>query len=161
MKTRKYVNTWLSTLFSGKPHFIIGNPADPYLLRWYLIPRNHFINLYLHKFMKSDDDRAMHDHPWWFISMMISGRYFESLTVPNGRSSENWRHAPSIAFRWATDRHIVSLAKDEAGDPIPCWTIVLTGPNSRTWGFWCPKGFVPWDEFVDQTNSGNIGKGCG
>ncbi len=42
-----------------------------------------------------------------------------------------------------------------------CWSLFITGRKVRTWGFWCPQGFVPWHEFVDQTDSGNIGRGCG
>ena len=70
---------WLRRLMSGKPHFIIGGVDDPYLLRWFLIPRNHILNVYLHKFLRSDDDRALHDHPWWFVSIMLRGRYLEWL----------------------------------------------------------------------------------
>lgn len=51
---------WLRTLLSGKPHFVIGSGESPYLLRWFLIPRNTKLNIYLHKFLQSDDDRALH-----------------------------------------------------------------------------------------------------
>ena len=47
-----------------KPDFIIGGHDAPYLLRWWLIPRNRFFNVYVHQFLRSDDDRALHDHPW-------------------------------------------------------------------------------------------------
>ena len=49
---------WFKTLISGKPHFVIGGADDPYMLRWYLIPRNRRFNIYLHKFLRDDDDRA-------------------------------------------------------------------------------------------------------
>ena len=48
------------------PDFVIGGSDNPYLLRWFLIPRNPVFNVYLHKFMRSDDDRALHTHPWLF-----------------------------------------------------------------------------------------------
>ena len=51
---------WLRKLITGVPHMVIGGAEDPYLLRWYLIPRNPFVNVYLHKFLRSDDDRALH-----------------------------------------------------------------------------------------------------
>lgn len=153
---------WLKTLFSGEPHFRIGSPESPYLLRWWLIPRNPWFNIYLHKFLRDDDDRALHDHPWWFVSLMISGGYVETRPLPSPYGTMEFeRHAPSIAFRHPTDRHRVALFKDKEGKSLPCWTIVLTGRASRTWGFWCPKGFVPWHEFVDQDDKGNVGKGCG
>jgi hypothetical protein len=138
------------------------------MLRWYIIPRNRWLNIYLHKFMRDDDDRALHDHPWWFVSVMLWGRYLETRDqVIDGdvfvmeRRRDDVRRCGSIAFRRATDRHRVTLAKDIDGKPIPCWTLVLTGPKVREWGFWCPKGFVVWTDFVDQGDHGNIGKGCG
>lgn len=135
--------------------FFIGGAERPYMIRWFLIPRNRWLNIYLHKFCRDDDDRALHDHPWWFVSLMIRGRYVEHT-----ESGSKTRNAPSIAFRRAEHRHRVELLKNRHGDPIPCWTIVVTGRRSRVWGFWCPRGFVPWTEFVDQTDTGNIGKGC-
>lgn len=151
---------WIKTLLSGRPHFYIGGRHDPYMLRWYLIPRNPWLNVYLHKFLRDDDDRALHDHPWWFISFVIRGGYHE-------KTEDGWitRRAPSIGFRRAEHRHRVSLFwtpdGDEHGGRQPCWTIVMTGRKSRTWGFWCPKGFVPWHEFVSHTDEGNVGRGCG
>ena len=39
--------------------FVIGPPERPYLLRWWIIQRNRFFNIYLHKFLRSDDDLAL------------------------------------------------------------------------------------------------------
>lgn len=160
---------WLKRMLSGKPHFVIGGWDDPYMLRWYLIPRNRRFNLYLHKFLRDDVDEALHDHPWWFVSIILKGGYDEiTLDEPPFRKEGVRRYAPSVAFRRAEHRHRVVLPKrtSYADDtrreiPIPCWTIVLTGPVSRSWGFWCPKGFVPWKQFVAEDDNGNIGRGCG
>ncbi len=153
---------WIKTLFSGRPHFYIGGPTNPYMLRWYLLPRNHWFNIYLHKFLRDDDDRALHDHPWWFLSIMLRGVYYEMTPSEWNRFGQvALRKTGSVAFRRATHRHRVALIRDKAGNPIPCWTLVFTGPKVRTWGFWCPKGFVPWFDFVDHSDVGNVGKGCG
>lgn len=159
---------WCKRLLSGKPHFIIGDPAAPYMLRWYLVPRNRWLNVYLHKFLRDDDDRALHDHPWPFASIMLRGRYYETLErclvgdqfVVSLPIEPCERRTPSIALRRATDRHRVTLAKDASGKPIPCWTLVLTGRKLREWGFWCPRGFVVWHEFVKPKAPGEIGRGC-
>src|SRR4051812_37025247 len=97
---------WLKTLCSGKPHFFIGGQDAPYMLRWYLLPRNPWLNLYLHKFLRDDDDRALHDHPWWFVSLMLRGAYYE--TTPSEWTELGQvalRKAGSIAFRRATHQH--------------------------------------------------------
>jgi hypothetical protein len=44
---------------------------------------------------------------------------------------------------------------------MPAWTLFITGRRVRDWGFHCPKGWVPWQEFTDPTDSGRVGKGCG
>lgn len=164
--------------FYRRPDFIIGGEENPYLLRWYLIPRNNWLNVYLHKFVRDDDDRALHDHPWWFVSIMIRGGYREYQPLTNsdplaslltshidfetgdGPIVGTYRAAPSIAFRRATQRHRVALDYGKDGKPIPCWTIVITGPKVRDWGFWCPRGFVPWREFTDGKDGERVGKGC-
>lgn len=62
------------------PDFVVGEPENPYLLRWYIIPKNRFFNIYLHKFCRSDDDRALHNHPWaWNLSIIIKGSYIEHM----------------------------------------------------------------------------------
>jgi len=152
----KTLLNWFRKLVSGSPHFYIGGHERPYMMRWWLLPRNPWLNVYLHKFLRDDDDRALHDHPWWFISVMLRGRYVEIMD-----HTTNVRTAGTIAYRSATARHRITLDRDAGGNPIPCWTLIITGPKVRTWGFHCPKGFVPWHEFVDSTDNGNIGKGCG
>lgn len=162
---------WFTQFFTGRPHFIVGHPSAPYLLRWYLIPRNAWLNVYLHKFLRDDDDRALHDHPWAFVSIMLRGGYIEMTDAHPGRHGvrgfcacafcivRSVRRAPSIAFRKATHTHRVILFDDGFGKRRPCWTVVVTGPKLREWGFYCPKGWVPWTKFVAD-NPGEIGKGC-
>jgi hypothetical protein len=137
---------WLNVLLSGQPHQIIANHRTPYLLRWCLIPRNPLCNIYLHRFLASDDPTC-HDHPWWFVSLLVAGCYDE---VQPDRITA--RHAGSLALRRAAHRHSVRLRRDTHGREIPCTSIIITGPRVRQWGFWCPGGhradrFVPWRQF--------------
>jgi hypothetical protein len=147
---------WLKLLITGKPHFTIGGAARPYMHRRYLVPRNQICSIYLHQFLRDDDDRALHDHPWWFVSLILKGGYCE---VTEG--GIKIRNCFSVAFRPALHRHRVVLWRTpKSNEAIPCWTLVITGPKKRTWGFWCPKGFVPWREFVNQEDTGQVGRGC-
>ena len=136
------------------PDFVVGGEDNPYLLRWRLF-RLPWLNLYLHEFRRDDEDRALHDHPWWFFSLILSGGYSEITpagTVERGRFS--------LAFRPATHRHRVVLRRDAEGRPIPCRTLVITGPRVREWGFWCPRGFVSWKVFTKPGAPGEVGRGC-
>lgn len=132
---------WLPQLLSGQPHQVIGPPVDPYLRRWFLLPRNRWLNLYLHQFLKSDEPDALHNHPWPFLSMCLRGGYVE--ITESGRRP---RRAGNVILRWPQFRHRVEMPADSA--EAACWTLVLTGPKVQEWGFWCgPYLFVPWTEF--------------
>lgn len=143
------------------PDFTIGEADNPYLLRWYIIPRNRLFNIYLHKMLRDDDDRALHDHPWWNVSIVLRGGYWEikptTAKYQPGGLVAVWRGPGAVVFRLAKAAHRLQL-------PIfgvRSWSLFITGPKFRTWGFHCPKGWIPWQQFVDQTDHGNVGKGCG
>jgi hypothetical protein len=144
-----------------KPDFVIGGHENPYLRRHWLIPRNRFFNIYVHEFLRSDDDRALHDHPWLFnASWLIKGAYWEHL--PGGQ--EELRREGGFFFRWGGAPHRVELFDNLRAlpviEPVPCWTVFFTGPVVREWGFHCPKGWVPWQQFTDSRDKGAIGRGC-
>lgn len=137
-----------------KPDFIVGGADDPYLLRWWVIPRNRFFNIYLHHFLRSDDDRALHDHPWWNLSILLDGEYTEHTIAAGGVNQAAVRKAGQFKFRGAKSAHRIELHNG------PCWTLFITGPVMRTWGFHCPKGWRPWKQFVDDRDTGKVGRGC-
>lgn len=106
---------WASRWLSGGPHFIVG---PRYLLRWYVIPRNPWLNVYLHQFLHDDEDRALHDHLWWFISIMLWGSYMEILPSPGAVWPLRVRNAGSIAYNPATHTHRVKLQEKFAATRI-------------------------------------------
>lgn len=136
------------------PDFIIGSPADPYMRRWFIIPRNAVFNVYLHEFLRSDDDRALHDHPWWNISIILANCYVEQTILAGGVNKRRVYTAGDVKFRAARSAHRVELANGK------CWTLFITGPRLREWGFHCPSGWKHWTKFVNPNNRGEIGPGC-
>lgn len=147
-----------------QPDVIIGGEERPYLLRWWVIPRNRWFNIYLHRFLRSDDDRALHDHPWWNCSLLLRGEYTEVLpALPRdpaycqryGLHVRKVRRAPALLFRRASAAHRIEL---HAG---PVWTLFLTGPVIRAWGFWCSRFWRHWRVFTDPATGGTtVGRGC-
>lgn len=118
-----------------KPDLNIG-PEQLY--RWHLIPKNRIFNIYLHKILKSDEARALHDHPWWSLSIPLSGQMHE--VNQNGLVKiSKW--VP--AFRKATHQHRL-IVKD------PVWTLFITGRVVRKWGFWPNGVFVPYRKFLNS-----------
>lgn len=146
---------------SRTPDFVIGGEDRPYLRRHWLLPRNRFFNVYVHEFLRSDDDRALHDHPWLFnASWMLSGTYREWTPcscvqcVIDGGVAATDRKKGAIAFRWGSAPHRIELTHG------PCWTVFITGPRVREWGFHCPAGWVHWKRFTAPADKGAIGRGC-
>jgi hypothetical protein len=138
-----------------QPDFVIGGKENPYLRRHWLLPRNRFFNVYVHEFLRSDDDRALHCHPWANCSILLEGEYTEHTIAAGGVHRAQVLRAGDLRVRLSGKlAHRVELHNG------PCWTVFLTGPVYREWGFHCPRRWVPWQEFVDQRDAGAIGRGC-
>lgn len=58
---------------------IVNCERLPYLHRWYVL-RTKRVSLFLHKFVQSDEDRAVHSHPWPFLVIPIWRGYIEHTT---------------------------------------------------------------------------------
>lgn len=139
-----------------RPSRIIGHN---YMRRWYIIPRNPLANIYLHEFKGSDDDRALHTHPWWSCSIILAGWYLEHIPQfplsPAGPTQAIFRDTGAITSRPPEGAHRIEILA------TPAITLFITGPRIREWGFWCPKiGFRHWRVFTDPTDPGQTGRGC-
>jgi len=153
---------------SRSPDFVVGERDRPYLYRWFVIPRNRWFNVYLHQFLRDDDDRALHDHPWVWCSILIHGAYVEHTTAAGGVHRRRLRRALSVKVSGPWRAHRIELMPDwfihdhdDRDAKSPAWTIFITGPRVRNWGFHCPKGWVPWQQFTDPNDPGATGRGCG
>jgi hypothetical protein len=142
------MQAWAGRIMTRAPDFIIG---DDYLRRWWIVPRNEWCSVYLHEILHSDDDRALHDHPWANRSFLISGSYIEH--TPEGTFT---RQAGDVGERAADALHRLEVIPGQRAV-----SLFITGPVVREWGFQCPKGWVPWREFVDARDTGKVGRGCG
>jgi hypothetical protein len=138
------------------PDVVIGGVDKPYLIRWWVIPRNPVFNIYLHRFLRSDDDRALHDHPWTNLSILLRGSYTEHTIAAGGINVNTVRSAGDWKLRlFGSFAHRIELTHGE------CWTLFITGPWYRHWGFHCPAGgWVHWKLFTAPQDRGDIGKGC-
>jgi hypothetical protein len=162
------VDAFIRRVSARPPDFQIGGSENPYCNRWWVIPRNRWFNIYLHQFIRDDDDRALHCHPWPNLSILLRGSYYETVFVSAPRpgaplpptiqkSRRQWRPV----FRRGSTAHRIVLHR-LADAPVSCWSLFLTGPVIRQWGFWCPLGrWVHWRDFTNPTDSSLIGKGCG
>lgn len=122
---------------------VIGPPECPIMHRWTLLELGRRVEegsgpsraykVLLHRFLPNSDDRAEHDHPRSFVTIILRGHYDD--TSPAG--VERMR-AGKVRFREAEHRHVT-----KAG-PKGCWTLVIMGPKRREWGFWKENRWYPW-----------------
>jgi len=132
------VDRWIQKVASHFPRRVIGSEHGlqkaPLLIRYFLI-RSKYFGLYLHRLCRSDEDRALHDHPWTFVSVILTAGYIEH--TPSGAK----RQRPgAILYRPALWQHRLELTR-------PAWTLVFRFEKYREWGFHCPQGWMPWYEF--------------
>ncbi len=154
---------------------IVNCDRDIYLRRWYLV-RTPWFAIFLHKFERSDEDRALHDHPWPFIVIPIWRGYIEHSSrividdefgIPTqAREPQTNRVYPILGtrFRPATYRHRVELfmeytntqspwdaegvmTPEPTGRELPSWSLFIRFKSCRDWGFWMPQGFVGWRDW--------------
>lgn len=101
----------------------LGDPKCPYVRRWLL--DCYFFSVRIHHWISSDDLRYPHDHPWWYLTIVLWGSY-EDISPEGNRTLR----APAIAYFPATHKHSVKVG------PKGAITFLLTGPERRTWGYW-------------------------
>lgn len=146
-------------ILSRAPDFIIGGDERPYLMRWFVIPRNRLFNVYAHMLLRDDDDRALHDHPWPWVSIILQGRYAEHSIRAGGIHVRRVYEAGSIRAHLPWYAHRLEMLTQPGENA--CVTLFITGPRVRTWGFHCPKGWVSFKRFTDpETNGATVGRGC-
>lgn len=104
------------------------------------------VTVFLHRFVRSDRDRELHNHPWdraW--SLVLAGGYVEER-----RHGDEVRTHVVRPWSWnkllANTFHRVDLIEND------CWTIFVTGDRVQDWGFWDRDtgGYTPWREYLRQ-----------
>lgn len=94
----------------------------------YQLLKTRWFNLYLHQLMAPEwNPRGCHDHPWWFVTLILKGGYLEE--APSATPSLDFRRPGRILYRPANFSHDVITPEKT------CWSLVLTGRKSRDWSF--------------------------
>lgn len=121
-------------------------------LRRLRIVQTPWFALYLHFIYLPDEDRAPHDHPFSFRSMILRGGYRERVwnvcwTEPErrhilpGLERRTWRRF-SVHATPRTVAHIIEYLKPGTV------TLVWAGPKKQEWGFYPINAkWVPWAEY--------------
>lgn len=136
---------WWIKLFGmrwGYMRETIGRKECPYLHRKVLFCGP--LSFRYHVFLGSDDDRALHDHPWAFITFPFQ-KYLEQY-YREGANVKLFRYVLPWGFHYRKlgFRHRVIV------DHPPVRTLVITGPVAHKWGFWVDGLHVRWRKYHDE-----------
>lgn len=164
---RWYVSPWSRYVRGSKPK------------NWFDGLTRRLPSIYLHEFLHDDEDRALHDHPWPSLSFLLRGNYWEVMFYPQlPETIESMREVGQprptvkvfrpegkVTVRGSGTAHRIVLEK-RAGrlgrtESVRVISLFVTGFAVRRWGFWCARGFVPWEKFVAVRDKGAVGAGCG
>lgn len=124
-------------LFSIAGHLpvrCIDIDGRPYLERYY-VGSFGGITAYLHRFISSDDERNVHDHPWdWSAALILTGGYLEervrALCTSYGWLSDFRRIFPfRVNVIRGGDFHRITAPRPET------WTLFMHGQKTKGWGF--------------------------
>lgn len=116
---------WKTNPFQIRWNEPLGLPECPYAYRWVFIFFG--MSIRLHKWVRSDDKRYMHDHAWNFRTFVLKG-YYHDISEYNG--AEICERVKWTAYRKATHKHFVDIPKGGA------WTLLFCSKPYRKWGFW-------------------------
>lgn len=118
---------------------LIGPDECPMMRRWVLVTPLGSIRL--HNFIRSDAERDPHDHPWWFVTLVLAGGYLDRSEL-DGQPVIDRLKRGSIRFRPALHRHWVETDGS--------WTLIITGRIGRQWGFWQRGVFLPVADYFKR-----------
>lgn len=135
----KLIARLLYRLTANRPTRLISIEGQPYLER-YFIGQWMGITVYLHRFVRDDDERSLHNHPWRHaLSLVLCGSYTETQAVSATHAhictcKENlvWLHKETV--RWFNyirrdDFHQITGVRPET------WTLFLHTRWRFRWGF--------------------------
>lgn len=114
-----------------------------YLKRWSLAERDaegKAGRYYLHNIV-GPDKPFFHDHPWDFRVLVLSGGYIEMQLDEDGFEIEKAHLAGETREIRAERPHFIKEVFPQT------WTLVVTSPVKRDWGFWHDETWIHHREF--------------
>ncbi len=152
---------------------INGGPGGhelPYMARVIWTPNTRWGQGYFHCFLRHDEDRDPHDHPFGFTTIPLNKSYVEEVFDKDTHCFKlvcvrRWRRH----YRPAEHCHRVIAVLNDERDPrsmsetaFPLFTIVWRGASGRQWGFWTyrdnplTRGWVHWKDYVIGRGGDNL-----
>jgi hypothetical protein len=145
---------------------LVGNGDCPIMLRHRAIVAGYTVRL--QRWYPGHQDVHVHNHPWWFLSIVLRGGYVddsrcrscdnsglmsgddaymmgmvEECTACDGRGGGlDLLRAPTIRFRRPEHAHSVIVSQKG------CLNVLITGREELGWGYWVGRRFMDWAAFA-------------
>lgn len=103
-----------------------------YMLRWWLIREREGSSfaVRIHHILREDDDRHLHNHPWEFRSIILSGWYVEEYIGDDGQLHERTVRA---GHTYCAPKNYYHRIKQVS--PAGVRTVFITFRRVEKWGF--------------------------
>jgi hypothetical protein len=151
---------------------VIADPLDRtniYLVRLRIV-ETPWLACYLHSIRRPDSTRALHNHPWGFVSLLLRGGYTE-VFAPDLDAAVDYAKHPLLTPRkygsppprsWFRHFGPGSVHRIRHGefhviadlDRRPIWTLLLVGPRRTGWGFATERGFLDEETYQREQRGG-------
>jgi hypothetical protein len=142
----------------GFEHSTLVLNEQKYMERW--IAYLGMFTLRLHKFWRGDEDRAPHNHPFWFITFPLRSYVEQVFEMPIDWEVARFRVVEAFRphYRGKSFKHIVlgGLWHRDPRQvlPKPFYTIVLSRFIQPDWGFWPrPDQFIHFTKWNDNNDT--------
>lgn len=120
--------------------------------------------IFWHHLDGPDPGIDVHDHPWHFWTLVLRGGYTDEAVdirhaVGRAIDAEDTEHCVGARIgsgprgdtrvwrRWSVHRMPLDLAHRIVAVEPRTLTLVVRWRKRRTWGFYCPEGWVRWTDY--------------
>jgi hypothetical protein len=148
---------WLLTRAMNTPYMHLGDYMDRWWVKEHPVDPDEFgymtwrdrlryvLPFYIrfHHIKREDQGRDLHNHPFWFRSIIIKGWYLEDRLLPNGKIVTNSYGEGSVNVCDANTYHEITYVSKGG-----CLTLVIHGRKlPQSWGFLVDGKHVPHMEY--------------
>jgi hypothetical protein len=143
---------WLINYAQKTPYFHLNG----YMERWWVFKPIRFIPFCsrIHHILRSDTDRHLHDHPWYYLTVILKGGYWE-VTFDEGKTFD-----PRYRYFIGEDGHSYKKRWYGPGSIIfrkpNSWHRLVVPEGQTAWTWFSTSWHVQKDYFKDY-KEGDIG----
>jgi hypothetical protein len=123
------MHKWLMRFTKNKPMRLIEINGDPYLERYHIASIFGF-KIWLHRFVRKDSERHLHNHAWGALSLILNGGYREVVALDGYRNMDiiDYKRG-QINFIRASKAHRILAVEPNT------WTLFIRAPRLTDYWF--------------------------